>query len=231
MSTLQGMTILIVEDERKIADVVQAYLEKEKCWVVTAFDGLEAMAIINKSHLDLIILDIMLPEIDGIEILKKVKEKSDTPVIMLTAKSEEVDKIVGLELGADDYVSKPFSPRELVARVKAVLRRRQSTEEDEKTIKQGKIEINLDRHEVIVRGESTHLTATEFNILKALARKPGRVFSRLQLAEIAQGYTFEGYERTIDAHIKNIRHKIEKDPSKPQHIKTVFGVGYKFEVP
>ncbi len=231
MSQLQNTTILIVEDEKKIVDVIRAYLEKENCRVVAAHDGLEAIKILEESLPDLIILDIMLPGLDGIEILKKTRERSNVPVILLTAKSGEVDKIVGLELGADDYLTKPFSPRELIARIKAVLRRKRGEMPSEEEIRAGPLVINLDRHEVLLKGKELSLTATEFGILKALAKSPGRVFTRLQLVDIVQGYSFEGYERTIDAHIKNLRRKIEKTPSTPKIIQTVYGVGYKLEIP
>lgn len=223
------MKILLVEDERKIADIIEAYLEKEQYHVQTAYDGDEAWGILEKEIPDLIILDIMLPGIDGIEILKRVRLKSNVPVIMLTAKSEEVDKIIGLELGADDYVTKPFSPRELVARIKAVLRRKTKVEAAEEQLSIGPLIINIVRHEVKLNNTVVPLTVTEFEILKSMAKSPGRVFSRLQLVELVQGEAFEGYERTIDTHIKNLRQKIEKNPAEPELIKTVYGVGYKFE--
>lgn len=222
------MHILIVEDEKKIAEIIEAYLEKENFKVTTASDGNKAWDILEKEIPDLIVLDIMLPGIDGVEILKRVRSKSNVPVIMLTAKSDEIDRILGLELGADDYVTKPFSPRELVARIKAVTRRKnESIEEDEISV--SGLKINTSRHEAKMNGKLITLTVTEFEILKAIAKSPGRVFTRLQLVELVQGDYFEGYERTIDTHIKNLRQKIEKDPANPTFIKTVYGIGYKFE--
>lgn len=227
---LEGKTILVVEDEQKIVDVIKAYLKSEKCKVIEAYDGNAATQMLNKETPDLIILDIMLPGIDGIQILKNIRTSSKIPVIMLSAKSEEVDRIIGLELGADDYVTKPFSPRELVARIKAVLRRKSANIiEDEKVIKAGPLTIDFYRHEVKSNDKVLQLTATEFDLLTALAKSQGRVFTRLQLIGMLQDFAYEGYERTIDAHIKNLRQKIEKNPSKPKLIKTVYGVGYKFE--
>lgn len=218
--------ILVVEDEEKIADLVKAYLEKEGFSVKVANTGQNAISSI-KEGFDLIILDLMLPDMDGEDICETIREDSDIPIIMLTAKSEEEDRVKGLGIGADDYVVKPFSPRELVARVKALLRRVQGKKE-KSSFNSGNLVIDSSRYEVVKHGEAIVLTSTEFKLLQCLANSPGQVFSRLQLVNVILGYDFEGYDRTIDAHIKNIRHKIEDDPKESQYIKTVYGVGYRF---
>ncbi len=223
---MKGSRILVVEDEEKITDIVKAYLEREGFKVGTAATGQEALEGL-KDGVDLIILDLMLPDIAGEDICRAIREDSDVPIIMLTAKSEEEDRIRGLGIGADDYVVKPFSPRELVARVKALLRR---TKGLKKTISfnQGDLRIDAARFEVTKGGKPVVLTPTEFKLLLNLAERPGQVFTRLQLVNAILGYDFEGYDRTIDAHIKNIRHKIEDDPRAPSYIKTVYGIGYRF---
>jgi DNA-binding response OmpR family regulator len=218
--------ILVVEDEQKIADIVKAYLEKEGFAVTIAGCGQEALERL-KDGVDLIILDLMLPDISGEDICLSIREDSDLPIIMLTAKSDEEERIKGLGLGADDYVVKPFSPRELAARVKALLRRTKGIKK-KMSFNNGNLIINTSSFEVIKNGIPVVLTSTEFKLLHALSERPGQVFTRLQLVNIALGYDFEGYDRTIDAHIKNIRHKIEDDPKKPEYIKTLYGVGYRF---
>jgi DNA-binding response OmpR family regulator len=227
MDTGQKESVLIVEDEVKIADVVKGYLEKEGYRVRHAVDGTEALKLIRENF-DLIILDLMLPDMQGEELCRVIRQGSDVPVIMLTAKSGEEDRIKGLGIGADDYVVKPFSPRELVARVKAQLRRAGKSKKKMLSFNRGSLKIDLDNREVLKGDSPVVLTPTEFKILLALSENPGRVFSREQLVNIVQGYDFEGYDRTIDAHVKNLRHKIEKDSREPSFIKTVYGIGYKF---
>ncbi|MHB1042942.1 MAG: response regulator transcription factor [Eubacteriales bacterium] len=220
--------ILVVEDEDKIREMVGNYLANEGYAVIEAADGNTATQIFSKEQPDLVVLDWMLPGMSGLEVCKWVRQVSDTPVIMLTAKTEEVDKLLGLELGADDYITKPFSLRELAARIKVVLRRSgpKDAARDEK-IQIREIEIDLDRRESRVRGKMVDLTPTEFKILSVLASNPGRVYSRLQLLDIAFGYTYEGYERSIDTHISNLRKKIETDPANPEYVITVYGTGYR----
>lgn len=219
--------ILIVEDEAKIADIVKLYLQKEGFNVTVASDGKSALKLI-RDHFDLVILDLMLPDIDGEAVCSAIRESSDIPIIMLTAKSAEDDRIRGLGMGADDYVIKPFSPREMVARVKAHLRRTKGAEKKVLSFNKGLLEINTLSMEIKKGGTAVPLTATEFKMLLYLAERPQKVFSRMQLMNMVQGYDFEGYDRIVDAHIKNIRHKIEDDPQKPVFIKTVYGAGYKF---
>ncbi len=227
MDTELKESILIVEDEKKIADIVRGYLEKEGYRVRHAGDGAEALKLL-KENFDLIILDLMLPDMKGEELCGTIRENSDVPVIMLTARSGEEDRIKGLGIGADDYVVKPFSPRELVARVKAHLRRAGRTKKKVLSFNRGLLKIDLDNREVMKEGSPVVLTPTEFKILVSLSENPGRVFSREQLVNIVQGYDFEGYDRTIDAHVKNLRHKIEADSREPRFIRTVYGIGYKF---
>lgn len=218
--------ILVVEDEGKIAEIVKAYLEKEGFRITVAETGQKAISRL-KDGFDLVILDLMLPDMDGEDICEMIRKDSDVPIIMLTAKSEEEQRIKGLGLGADDYVVKPFSPRELVARVKALLRRAGGTAEVTGFNKSDLVIDSL-RFEVNKKGKLVVLTPTEFKLLQCLAGHPGQVFTRLQLVNVILGYDFEGYDRTIDAHIKNIRHKIEDNQRAPSYIKTVYGVGYKF---
>ncbi|MCY9693378.1 response regulator transcription factor [Paenibacillus alginolyticus] len=222
--------ILIVEDEKKIRDVVSSYLEKEGYNPIEAENGSKAIEILSNSPIDLVILDLMLPDTSGEEICKRIRRGSAIPIIMLTAKASEDDRIQGLSLGADDYVVKPFSPRELVARVKAIIRR---TSED--TLLADRIEfdngylvIDTLQHEVYVKDKIVSLTPNEYKMLLVLARHPERPFKREELIEKALGFDYEGEERTIDQHIKNLRQKIEPDPKQPQFIVTVFGVGYRF---
>jgi len=218
--------ILVVEDEEKIADIVKAYLEKDGFVVTVAQTGHHAVSLL-KERFDLIILDLMLPDMDGEDICLTIRADSDVPIIMLTAKSEEEDRIKGLGIGADDYVVKPFSPRELAARVKALLRRAKGAKQSV-SFNRGALVIDSSRFEIRRDGSTVVLTPTEFKLLQCLAEHPEQVFSRLQLVNIILGYDFEGYDRTIDAHIKNIRHKIEEDPKNPSYIRTVYGIGYRF---
>ena len=221
-------TVLVVDDNEKIVDVLSEYLLAAGYRAVTAHDGPQALERLADSRPDLALLDVMLPGIDGLELTKRFHAEG-VPVILVTARGDEVDRLVGLELGADDYVVKPFSPREVVARVKAVLRRSARAEEPGERIEVGDLVIDAERREVLVAGEKVELTRTEFDILSTMAAHPGRVYSRLQLLESASGDAFEGYERTMDAHVKNIRRKMGDDPKDPRYIRTVFGVGYKLE--
>lgn len=229
-------TILVVDDNPKIVEVLEAYLTSEGFDVVTAADGPGAVDAVSSHVPDLALLDVMLPGIDGIELTRRFQREHDLPVILVTARIDEVDRLIGLEVGADDYISKPFSPREVVARVKAVLRRVDRDRSgagaaDHDTLRLGELSVDLGGREVTVRGERVDLTRTEFDILATLGGHPGRVYSRMQLMEAAQGDAFEGYDRTIDAHVKNLRRKLGDDPREPRYVRTVFGVGYKMEVP
>ncbi len=219
--------ILIVEDEKKISDIIKSYFEKEGFDVTVAETGSKALQLI-KERFDLIILDLKLPDIDGEEICGSIRKISDVPIIMLTAKSSEDERVKGLGLGADDYVVKPFSTRELVARVKARLRRTKKSDGKVLSFNGGALKIDTLSMEVKKKGKAVPFTSTEFKILLSIAERPNIVFSREQLVNIVQGYDFEGYERVIDAHIKNIRHKIEDEAQEPMFIKTVYGAGYKF---
>ncbi len=221
--------ILVVEDEAKIAEMVRLYLERDGYDVAVATDGRSALDAYRHTNPDLMVLDIMLPEIDGLEVCRAIRRTSDTPIIMLTARVEEVDRLIGLELGADDYVAKPFSPRELVARVRAVLRRstRPARPAADGQIQVGDLVVDERRHEATAAGARLDLTPTEFRLLATMAREPGRVFSRAQLLDLALGERFEGYERTVDAHIKNLRGKLA--PARHCAVETVYGVGYRLE--
>lgn len=222
--------VLVVDDEVKVADIIKAYLEKDGYDVIFAADGKSAIDRARREKPELIILDLNLPEMDGIDVFRSVRSFTNIPVIMVTARDEETDRIVGLQLGADDYVTKPFSPRELAARVGAVLRRYTDGAKSATRIISGDIIIDLDRYEIKYKGEPLILTAAEFKLLAVMAKNPGRVFTRLQLMDSAFGETYEGYDRTIDAHIKNIRQKfagIDGDSGNP--VVTVRGVGYKLE--
>lgn len=221
-------TILIIEDEPELVKVVQSYLEKAGYKVAAAYRGDSGLSAFENIHPDLVLLDLNLPGMDGLDVAKEIRRKQETPIIMLTARVEETDRLVGLELGADDYISKPFSPREVVARVKAVLRRSTPSEKSSRIIQTSGLMIDLESHIVKIEGVETELTPTEFNILALMADHPGRVYTRLQLLEASQGTAYEGYERTIDAHIKNLRSKVEKNSRQPELIETVFGVGYRF---
>jgi two-component system, OmpR family, response regulator RegX3 len=222
--------ILLVEDEKAIREAVSAYLEREGYWVTSAADGQEALEQFNKSRFDLVVLDLMLPLVPGEEVCRAIRDHSDVPIIMLTAKGETEDRVAGLELGADDYLVKPFSPRELVARVRALLRRAHAESEPQRDrLVYGPLEIDSSSHKAYVDSEELDLTASEFKLLTTLARYPGRVYSRMELVEKVLGYDFEGYERTIDSHVKNLRAKLGDDPREPRFIWTVHGVGYRFE--
>ena len=223
-------TILVVDDELKIVQLVRDYLERAGFRVLTASNGSTALALAHTEKPDLIILDLGLPEMDGLDVTRTLRKVSNVPIIMLTARSDETDKLIGLELGADDYITKPFSPRELVARVRVTFRRMDSTlEAATEMIHAADLTLDMPRMRVIAAGrEFEELTPTEFELLAAMARHPGRVFTRNQLLEAVHGIAFESYERAIDAHIKNIRHKIEPAPGEPRYILTVYGVGYKF---
>jgi DNA-binding response OmpR family regulator len=219
--------ILIVEDDRKMADLVRLYLEKDGYRVQLAYDGAEGLELGRHGGQDLILLDVMLPYIDGLDVLRMLRQESKVPVIMLTARSTEDDKLIGLNMGADDYITKPFSPRELVARVRAVLRRTADEEMEQEVTHVGGIVVDFVRHEVRLRGAQVHLTPKEFRLLATLAREPGRAFSRLELLEKVFGYEYEGLERTLDVHVMNLRKKIEADPAQPRYVLTVYGLGYK----
>lgn len=223
-------TILIIEDEPELVKVLRSYLEKGGYKVITAFKGDTGYETWKNTQPDLVILDLNLPGMDGLDIARSIRQQANTPIIMLTARVEETDRLIGLELGADDYVTKPYSPREVVARVRAVLRRAGNSQVSESTlIKISDLEIDLIGYSVTLSGQTIDLTRTEFGILAVLAKNPGRVFSRLQLLEATQeGEIFEGFERNVDAHIKNLRAKIEPQPKNPIYIETVFGVGYRF---
>ena len=221
-------TILVVDDEPEIVKLVRAYLEEAGYRVVTAKTGREALLVTRHDKPDLIVLDLSMPEMDGLEFTRRLRQEKNTPIIMLTARVEETDRIVGLELGADDYVTKPFSPREIVARVRAVLRRVQSEPETPDLVRVGDVILDRNEHSVSVAGQPVNVTPMEFDLLETLMINAGRAFSRMELLERLQGEAYAPYERTIDAHIKNLRAKIEPNPSNPRHILTVFGVGYKF---
>jgi len=224
--------ILIVDDDEELVDFLQQYLEKDGYQVSGAYEGVEALELFRKREFDLVVLDLMLPSIPGFKVCKKMRRDSEVPIIMLTAKAAEDDKIKGLEVGADDYVTKPFSPGELLARIRANLRRTDD-EEGPEEVSYGDLVINFSRQEVFRGGEPVELTATEFKILKAMAKEPGRVFSRVQLIHSALGYGYDSFERTIDVHVKHLRDKLgdgEKEEDQ-KYIETVYGTGYKFEPP
>jgi DNA-binding response OmpR family regulator len=225
-----GKKILVVDDEKKITEIVSAYLERDNFSIISVYDGKTALEAVKKHSPDLIILDLMLPEISGWEVCQTLRKDSNIPIIMLTARDETTDKIVGLELGADDYVTKPFDAKELVSRVKAVLRRYEGASTGTtKKIHAGDLTIDIEKR-LITRGEQNiELTPIEFDLLQLLAAHPGRVYSRLQMLDSIQGDAYEGYERTIDSHIKNLRKKIEPEPENPKYIITIYGVGYKME--
>jgi DNA-binding response OmpR family regulator len=227
---MAGKTILVVDDEPKVLELIKAYLVKDGYQVFTAADGQEALAKVENHKPDLVILDLNLPEIDGLKVCSSIRSQSNIPIIMLTARDDEVDKVVGLELGADDYVTKPFSPRELTARVSAVLRRSREGTKPGKQMVAGDICMDIERHEATYKEQPLNLTAAEFKLISVLAKNPGRVYTRLQLMDSAFGQSYEGYERTIDAHIKNIRQKLSKQaPEASNPLVTVRGIGYKLE--
>jgi DNA-binding response OmpR family regulator len=223
-------TLLIIEDEPELVRVLRSYLEQAGFSVLAALRGDTGLTTWEDRHPDLVILDLNLPGMDGLDVARHIRrtERGHTPIIMLTARADEVDQLIGLELGADDYIPKPFSPRIVVARVRALLRRIEAPAPGAQALRVADLEIDPDAHTLTRAGKVIELTPTEFSLLTTLAGQPGRVFSRLQLLEAAQGVAYEGYERTIDAHIKNLRAKIEADSRKPKYIETVFGIGYRF---
>ena len=221
-------TVLMVEDEVELVRVLRDYLERAGFRVQTASTGPEAVSQFQHSTPDIVLLDLNLPGMDGLDVARAMRRTTSVPIIMVTARVDEADRLVGLELGADDYVVKPFSPRELVARIRAVLRRARQEPEEPEVLQAGSVAVDLKRHTVEVDGRRVELTPSEFELLSALVREPGRAFNRLQLLEASQGGAYQGYEPTVDAHIKNLRAKIESDPRHPRFILTVFGVGYRF---
>lgn len=221
-------SILIVEDEPELVKVLRSYLEQAGFTVFSAYRGDTGLSTWEHKRPDLVILDLNLPGMDGLDVAREIRRKASTPIIMLTARIEETDQLIGLELGADDYITKPFSPRIVVARVRALLRRSETAPSAPQILRVSDLEIDLDAHSLLRSGTTIEVTPTEFTLLATLASQPGRAFSRLQLLEASQGTAYEGYERSIDAHIKNLRAKIEPDPKKPHYIETVFGVGYRF---
>jgi len=222
-------TILVVDDEKRLVALVESYLTQEGYRVVTALNGKEALVVAQNEKPDLVILDVMMPEMDGYEFMRKHRAEHNTPIIMLTARVDDDEKVIGLEVGADDYMTKPFRPRELVARVRALLRRVGEREPTAKIIKAADIILDRDGRTVKVADDFVNLTPSEFDILTALMTSPGRVYSRLDLLDIIQGVRYEGYERTIDTHVKNLRSKIEKKSRSPKYIETIYGVGYRFK--
>jgi DNA-binding response OmpR family regulator len=221
-------TVLVVDDQPDIVRLVRDYLERAGFHVLAAGDGEQALQIARRSHPDLVILDLTLPRLDGLDVARALRRDGDVPIIMLTARTEESDRVAGLELGADDYVTKPFSAREMVARVRAVLRRTSGARAEADVVRVGEsITLDVPRMEATVEGRRVSLTPTEFQLLLHMARQPGRVFTRAQLLDAVHGVAVESYERAIDAHIKNIRRKIERDPRAPRLLQTVFGVGYR----
>jgi two-component system, OmpR family, alkaline phosphatase synthesis response regulator PhoP len=225
-------TILVVDDEPRIVQIVRDYLQHGGFTVLVASDGPSALRTARTGRPDLIVLDLGLPGQDGLDVARTLRRDGDVPIIMLTARSEESDKLVGLELGADDYMTKPFSPKELVARIRTVLRRAEGLKQPSELIRVGDdVELDVSRMQARFAGKTVDLTRTEFQLLATLARQPGRVFSRAQLLDAVRGVAFDSYERAIDAHIKNIRRKIEPEPRSPRYLLTVFGVGYRFAEP
>jgi two-component system alkaline phosphatase synthesis response regulator PhoP len=220
--------ILVVDDEPRIAEIARDYLERAGYRVTTAGNGTDALALARTRHPDLIVLDLGLPHMDGLDVTRTLRKQSNVPIIMLTARVDESDKLVGLELGADDYVTKPFSPKELVARVRAVFRRIDAAPERGDVIRSGDVTLDKRRMQAKVGDRPIDLTTTEFELLATLARQPGRVFTRAQLLDAIRGEAVESFDRAIDAHIKNVRRKLEPDPRHPRYVLTVHGVGYKF---
>jgi DNA-binding response OmpR family regulator len=221
-------TVLVVDDEPRIVELARDYLEHAGFAVMTAVDGPSALTAVRVRKPDVLVLDLGLPGMDGLDVARAIRRDSMLPIIMLTARDDELDRILGLEIGADDYVTKPFSPRELVARVRAILRRVDRQEAPGDRIDVGEVSIDVARMRVAVAGRIVELTPTEFQLLVALARQPGRIFTRSQLLDSIHGVAFESYERAIDAHVKNLRRKLEDDPSRPRYVLTVYGVGYRF---
>ena len=223
-----GRKILIVDDEKKIVNVVRGYLQKAGLSVVVAYNGEQALTVFRHEQPDLVLLDLNLPEMDGLDVARTLRQDSAVPIIMLTARIEEPDRLIGLELGADDYIVKPFSPREVVARVRTVLRRTGGETAPPSILRAGDVTLDTAKHTITVGTKPVELTPTEFDLLATLMQHPGRVFARAQLLDAVRGQVYEGYERTIDAHIKNLRQKIGDSPKSPRFILTVFGVGYRF---
>ena len=221
-------SVLLVDDDPKIAKLLQSYFEKEDFDVFTALDGIAALQLFRDKKPDILVLDLMLPGMNGLDVCRQIRRENETPILMLTARDEETDRLIGLELGADDYVSKPFSPREVVARAKAILRRSRKAADKKEPFKIGKFTVDTAGYTVAADGNPFDLTPTEYKIFELLATHAGQVFTRLQMVEQVQGIAFEGYERTIDAHVKNLRRKIGDNPKDPRIIQTVYGVGYKF---
>jgi DNA-binding response OmpR family regulator len=221
-------TILVVDDEPKIVQLARDYLEHAGFTVLAAHDGKTALAVTRSAKPDLIVLDLGLSQLDGLDVTRSIRKDSNVPIIMLTARSEETDKLIGLELGADDYITKPFSPKELVARVRTVLRRTENSDSTAEIIRAADLTLDVPRMKLTRGDETIELTPTEFQLLAALAKQPGRIFTRAQLLDAVRGIAFESYERAIDAHIKNIRHKIEPNSREPRYLLTVYGVDYKF---
>ncbi|MEP6638924.1 MAG: response regulator transcription factor [Chloroflexota bacterium] len=221
-------TILVVDDEPKIATLARDYLEHAGFAVLTAGDGPAALTTIRQRRPDLVVLDLGLPGLDGLDVTRELRRDSTIPIVMLTARDDELDKLLGLELGADDYLTKPFSPRELVARVRAVLRRADRPPAAAEIIRAGEVVMDLPRMRAEVAGAAVDLTPTEFQLLATLAARPGRIFTRGQLLDALHGVAFETYERAVDSHIKNLRRKLEPDPRRPRYVLTVYGVGYRF---
>lgn len=224
-------TILVVDDEPKIAQLARDYLEHAGFAVLTAADGQSALHATRTRHPDLVVLDLGLPGLDGLDVIRALRSAGSTPIVVVTARDTELDKLLGLELGADDYVTKPFSPRELVARVRAVLRRSERASEPADRVEVGDLVLDAPRLRTTVAGRAVDLTPTEFAILETMARSPGRVFTRAQLLDAVHGIAFESYERAIDAHVKNIRRKLEPVPARPRYLLTVYGVGYRVADP
>ena len=224
-------TVLVVDDEPEIVSLCRDYLEAAGYAVIEAGDGSRALDLLARERPDLVVLDLGLPLLSGLDVTRALRRESAVPIVMLTARGEESDKLVGLELGADDYVTKPFSPKELVARIGAVLRRTEGLQLGAELLRSGGVEVDLGRMSVTVEGAKVEVTPSEFRLLRTLIEQPGRVFTRAQLLNAVQGVSFESYERAIDAHVKNLRRKIEPDPGTPRYIETVFGVGYRFADP
>jgi DNA-binding response OmpR family regulator len=221
-------TILVVDDEKRLVSLVESYLTQEGFRVLGAYNGRDALMLARREKPDLIVLDVMMPEMDGYEFIRRHRADQDTPIILLTARVDDDEKVVGLEVGADDYITKPFRPRELVARVRAVLRRAGESAPKAEVLRAMDITLDRSTHIVQIAGRAADLTPSEFDLLAAMMAAPGRVFSRLDLLDVIQGVRYEGYERTIDTHIKNLRGKVEPEPRSPRYIETVYGVGYRF---
>lgn len=219
--------ILVVEDEKELNKLLQAYLTRAGYRALGAFSGDEGLGLYEQEKPDLVLLDLNLPGRDGLELAREMRKSRDVPIIMATARVDEIDRLIGLELGADDYVSKPYSPREVVARVKAVLRRGARVPQQAPVLTLGKLRLDVDAHQTVLAGKQLELTPTEFGILQLLVSQPGRVFTRLQLLEAAQGTSYEGYERSVDVHVKNLRRKLKEVDPAGKYIETVFGVGYR----